>query len=200
MAAPEASAHAAQFPHAATLRSALALRMPAMRRCLTGLALAAGLSTMAQTTPPAVPPCQTAEHRQFDFWVGRWEVFTPDGRKAGDSRIEAIDGGCALLERWSGRGGFTGTSLNSWDAETKQWRQHWVDSQGGLLRLAGTLDGPRMVLHGSAPHDRKAGVTVRERIGWTPQPDGSVRQHWERSEDDGRSWATVFDGRYVRAR
>lgn len=172
--------------------------MPALRRCLIGLALAAGLPTMAQTSATAAAPCQSAEYRQFDFWIGRWEVFGPDGKKAGDNRIEAIDGGCALLERWSGRGGFSGTSLNSWDAATKQWRQHWVDNQGGLLRLAGGLQGRRMVLSGSAPHDGKPGVTLRERIGWTPQPDGSVRQHWERSADDGRSWRTVFDGRYVR--
>ena len=37
-----------------------------------------------------------------------------------------------------------------------------------------------------------------ERIAWTPDADGSVRQHWQQSTDDGASWATVFDGIYRR--
>ena len=39
---------------------------------------------------------------------------------------------------------------------------------------------------------------VRHRISWTPNPDGSVRQHWETSTD-GAAWTTAFDGRYLRA-
>jgi hypothetical protein len=175
-----------------------------MRNAATAglLALAGATSlTMAQTAPaPKLAPCSAAEHRQFDFWIGQWEVFTPDGKKAGDNRIEAIESGCALLERWSGRGGFTGTSLNSWDAGARRWRQHWVDNQGGLLRLSGQLEGQRMVLGAAEPHSDKPGVMVRERITWMPQADGSVRQLWERSEDEGVTWSTVFDGRYVRSR
>ena len=36
----------------------------------------------------------------------------------------------------------------------------------------------------------------RERITWTPNADGSVRQHWETSTDDGKTWKTSFDGLY----
>jgi hypothetical protein len=144
------------------------------------------------------PPCTAAEYRQFDFWLGHWEVFTPDGKKAGENTIEAIDGGCALIERWRGNGGFSGTSLNSWDRGARQWRQHWVDNQGGLLRLAGALDGARMVLAGADAHPGKPGVTLRQRITWTPLPGGEVQQVWQTSEDDGARWTTVFDGRYRR--
>jgi hypothetical protein len=168
-------------------------------------ALLASATVNAQTPPPAPQPpppprCQAAEHRQFDFWIGRWEVFTPDGKRAGENHIEAIDGGCALIERWRGGGGFTGTSLNSWDGRAKQWRQHWVDNQGGLLQLAGALQGANMVLASSGPHPNKPGPTQRQRTTWTPNADGSVRQLWQTSEDDGVQWTTVFDGRYVRAR
>jgi hypothetical protein len=163
------------------------------------LAAALPLHAMAQSDAPKPPPCQGSEHRQFDFWLGSWEVFTPDGKKAGDNRIEAIDGGCALIERWQGRGGFSGTSLNSWDAASQQWRQHWVDNQGGLLQLAGAREGSAMVLHGREAPASGSGVEVRQRISWVPQPDGSVRQHWQRSDDAGATWSTVFDGRYVRA-
>lgn len=173
--------------------------MITLLRPLCLVALVAGGQACAQEGPRP-PPCQTAEHRQFDFWIGRWEVFTPDGKKAGDNLIEPIDGGCALIERWSGRGGFTGTSLNGWDAAARQWRQHWVDNRGGLLRLAGRFEGGRMLLSSSEPHPDRPGATRRQRISWTPLPDGAVRQRWEQSDDEGASWSVVFDGRYVRSR
>jgi hypothetical protein len=166
-------------------------------KAVTLIAVAMACGTVAAQTPPG---CSDAAHRQFDFWLGRWEVFAPDGKKAGDSHIEAIEGGCALLERWSGRGGFTGTSLNSWNADTRRWHQHWIDNQGGMLRLAGDLQGRSMVLVASEPNPKKPGAVLRQRITWTPLPDGAVRQLWETSEDEGASWSTVFDGRYVKVR
>jgi hypothetical protein len=57
-----------------------------------------------------------------------------------------------------------------------------------------------MVLEAAEPHPDKPGVVRRERITWTPQPDGGVHQWWQRSDDEGRTWSTVFDGRYVRSR
>jgi len=157
-------------------------------------------SPSASASASAPPACQAAEQRQFDFWIGRWDVFTPDGKRAGVNVIEAIDGGCVLLERWRGNGGFSGSSLNSWSATTKQWHQHWVDNQGGLLRLAGAFESGRMVLASAEPHPDKPGAVLRQRIAWSPLPDGAVRQLWERSDDDGRSWTVAFDGRYVRQR
>lgn len=158
------------------------------------------LTFTTATAQPAAQACSGAEHRQFDFWIGRWEVFNPEGKKAGDNLVEAIDGGCALIERWQGMGGFTGTSLNNWDRATGQWRQHWVDNQGGQLRLAGGFEGGKMVLASTEPepHSSRPSATVRQRISWMPLPDGAVRQHWERSEDGGTRWTTVFDGRYVK--
>jgi hypothetical protein len=168
--------------------------------CLLGLVASFATSGAVAQSAAKPVPCQGAEARQFDFWVGRWEVFTPDGKKAGDNVIEPIDGGCALIERWTGRGGFTGTSLNSWDAAAKLWRQHWVDNQGGLLRLTGRFEDGHMVLAASEPHPDKPGATRRQRIRWTPLPDGAVRQLWEQSDDEGATWTVAFDGRYVRVR
>jgi hypothetical protein len=162
------------------------------------LRLAAPL-TMAVASS-ACTACSAAEHRQFDFWIGRWDVFLPDGSRAGENRIEPVASGCALLESWQGRSGFAGSSLNSYDPSTRQWHQHWVDSQAGRLSLAGSWDGHRMLLSGESADAKRPGLRLLDRIGWTPQADGSVRQLWERSDDGGKTWTTVFDGRYVRAR
>lgn len=108
-----------------------------------------------------------------------------------------MHGGCALEEQWSGNGGVTGSSLNTWDADRKRWHQTWVDNTGGLLQLDGTWQDGRMVLSGqdrSAP----AAQTAEQRVTWQPLPDGRVRQLWEASKDAGRTWTTVFDGFYTR--
>jgi len=154
-------------------------------------ALLAAPAALAQTPTPPPPACQSAEYRQFDFWLGEWEVFLPTGKKAGDSRIEAISAGCALLENWSGNGGFSGKSLNSYDSSDKQWHQSWVDSSGSRLELAGSYADKRMVLASGSG-------AAMQRIAWSVNDDGSVRQLWESSADGGKSWAVQFDGKYVR--
>ena len=173
--------------HPAAKRSARSL-------LATMLALPTGLA-VAQTPPAPPPACQSAEYRQFDFWVGTWDVFLPNGQKAGENRIEPISAGCALLENWSGRGGFTGKSLNIYDRDDKRWHQTWVDSSGGLLMIAGNLVDRRMVLS-----SQLAGAVgdTQQRITWTPNEDGSVRQFWESSADAGKTWTVQFDGKYVR--
>ncbi len=137
----------------------------------------------------ALPP----ESRQFDFWIGEWDVTNPAGKAAGRSRIEAIAGGAGLLETWTGATGYSGRSLNAWNAARKQWQQFWVGSDGGVLELNGGLVDGRMVLTGE--HNVR-GRHLIERITWTPNADGSVRQHWEQSADAGKTWTTAFDGLY----
>lgn len=167
-------------------------------RLLTTLLLIASLPVMAQTPPASPPPpaaCTAAEHRQFDFWLGEWIVTRPDtGAELGRSTISAGAGGCLLHENWRGASGYTGQSLNAWDAAAGTWSQHWIGSDGGALRLVGGLRDGAMVLEGEAP--AADGRTQRQRITWTPAADGSVTQHWQTSVDDGATWTTSFLGLY----
>ena len=171
------------------------------RRARLGVALVAALVVVSERTPAqtAAPrACTAAEHRQFDFWVGRWDVYGPKGKKAGENRIEVIADGCALLEQWTGSGGFNGKSLNIYDSGDRRWHQTWVDSSCTLLMLTGGLVERDMVLSSVAPSPSDPRKTVQQRITWTPAADGSVRQLWESSADDGKSWTVLFDGRSVR--
>lgn len=137
--------------------------------------------------------CEAPEHDQFDFWVGTWDVFNPEGEKAGENVIEKRHAGCALVENWSGTSGSSGTSVNFYDTQTGRWHQTWMGSWGQALFLNGGLDeGGSMVL-ASDPD-----VSPINRITWTPNDDGTVRQHWQISEDGGETWETAFDGTYVR--
>jgi hypothetical protein len=145
--------------------------------------------------PATAAPCDTAAHRAFDFWLGEWQVTTPDGKVAGVNRIEREYGGCVLHERYTTGRGYSGESLNVYDASRKLWHQTWVDTSGTLLLLEGGVRDGKMVLEGqTAGADAQL---TKHRITWTPNPDGSVRQFWESTDAKGQ-WSTTFDGMYTR--
>ena len=166
-------------------------------RLLAALASVSPVLALAQTPPPAPPPpgCPAEVRRQFDFWVGDWSV-TVNGQHAGDNRIDRILEGCALLENWTGNGGMSGKSLNFYDPARRQWHQTWVDDRGGSLGLDGAFSDGKMVLSGTKKD--QAGKTTINRITWSALPSGQVRQVWEQSSDDGKSWTVAFDGLYTR--
>jgi hypothetical protein len=140
-------------------------------------------------------PCDAPAHREFDFWLGEWEVHTPDGKLAGTNRIEREHDGCVLHEQYATSRGYSGESLNIYDASRKVWHKTWVDTSGTLLLLEGNLRDGSMILEGRL---RGAdGQVTRQRITWTPNADGSVRQFWEATDAKGQ-WSTVFNGRYTR--
>ncbi len=164
-----------------------------------GFTLASPLA-FAQSAAPArpltAPTCAEPEFGQFDFWVGEWIVFDTLGQEVGRNTVERVLGGCVLTESWIGASGSRGRSLNIYDRFAKRWHQSWVDDQGLLLQLDGGLHEGSMVLQGD--RQRPDGGRARHRIAFAPLPDGSVRQHWQRSLDEGRSWTTAFLGIYRR--
>lgn len=169
-----------------------------MRSLLTAAVLAASSSALA-APPPATTGCppSASEYHQFDFWIGTWEVRDPSSKTVlGHSRIEAISDGCGISEHWTGAKGSSGVSYNAWDSDTKRWHQFWIGNQpNGVLHLEGGIVDGSMALAGTK-NNAPTGKPQRQRITWTPAKDGSVRQHWESSDDDGKTWTTAFDGIY----
>jgi hypothetical protein len=159
-----------------------------------------GIGMSNAAAPPAPMRCTAPEHRQFDFWLGEWQVYggSDGATHLGDNRIERSDNGCWLVEHWHGASGIHGTSTNAWDAQYRVWRQFWVGADGVVLRLEGGLQDGAMVMTGQLPNPR--GGTQVQRITWTPRADGSVDQQWDTSDDGGATWATSFRGHYRRRR
>ena len=150
-------------------------------------ALLAATVALAQTPPPV--------NHDFDFWVGDWAVTNQTtGKLAGHNLIELKHGGRVLVENYTTPGVYTGMSVNAYDAPHKRWHQCWMDNSGGVLDLYGGLVEGKMVLAGENP--LPGGGRQLERITWTANPDGTVRQHWEQSADAGKTWTTAFDGLY----
>jgi len=153
-----------------------------------------GALGIAGWNPAAMAACDAEQYREFDFWLGQWQVYRPDGKLAGENTITAEYGGCVVHEHYTNDKGFSGESLNTYDAARGVWHQTWVDNSGTLLLLEGGLRDGKMVLEGETAGE-DAEVT-KHRITWTPNDDGSVRQFWQSTDADGK-WVVAFDGLYT---
>ncbi len=149
-------------------------------------------SVLAQNTDSC--PCCTENHKAFDFWIGEWTVTNANGGPAGENIISKIEQGCVLRENWtSANQGYTGTSVNFYNKTTKQWEQLWIDNSGGFLKLKGNREGDRMIL--SSEEFEREGKTLKNRITWFKNEDGTVRQLWEVLEEE-KVVSVLFDGLY----
>ncbi len=137
--------------------------------------------------------CAGLSYRQFDFWLGDWNVTGSDGKLVGRDHIEKAYGDCALQEHWTSVDGGTGGSFTMYDFTRKVWHQTWVDSTGTLLVLEGGLSGGRMLMQGDSV--LPGGQHAANRMSWTPM-GMKLRQLWEVSEDGGKTWKVVFDVTY----
>lgn len=149
-----------------------------------------GLDASAQGA--ASRPCSGPEFRQFDFWIGEWEVYAGE-RLVGNSRVERILGSCVLLENWTGKGGSEGKSFNLYNAAAHQWEQTWVDNAGLILHFKGQYDPAAKALRLAAVDSD----SVQQRMTFYALPDGTVRQVWESAPPMG-DYKTTFDGLYRR--
>jgi tetratricopeptide (TPR) repeat protein len=143
-------------------------------------------------------PCEYDQrYRQFDFWIGDWEVFMADGRRAGSNSISKSESGCLLLESWSGASGGSGTSMNFFDAKQGQWVQVWVSGDATLIDIRGGMDEGSMVLTGTI-QDAANPDGAPFRGTWTLLDDGRVRQFFEQGSAAEDVWTPWFEGFYVR--
>lgn len=127
-------------------------------------------------------PCSDAPHRQFDFWVGEWDVFsTATDEQIGTNIVTSELDGCIVQEHWTSSTGNRGRSLNAYDPETGRWHQDWVSQVPqaftGRLRTSGGLEDGVMVLTGE-----RDGVSFGTEFTWTDEwtwtetPEGDVVQ------------------------
>jgi hypothetical protein len=149
-------------------------------------------------------PCNADPvYRQFDFWIGEWEVFGKNGKKAGDSKIELILDSCIILENWKSANPvkslyYSGKSFNSYNTKNKQWQQTWVDNIGGKTEYSeGRFENNSMVFQ-TAPFLFNKDTMAIQRLTFYNLGRDRVRQLGEISKDNGLSWVTQYDLEYRR--
>ena len=162
------------------------------------LTVSAGVPVMAQQTPPKFGCEDVPATRQLDFWVGEWEVrVTGTTNVAGSSSIQSINGGCTILENWTGGRGGVGKSFNFYNPSTSRWHQTWVDNAGGMAFFTGAFSERAMRFDDGEQVNRN-GTVSKVRLTFFHIAADTVRQLGENLAPDGKTWQTGYDLTYVR--
>jgi hypothetical protein len=147
-------------------------------------------------------PCRAGGvSHQLDFWIGDWNVspWAQTGgnpASAGVNRVTAMLDRCGILEEWAGTAGDFGKSINFYDTNRAKWRQIWIADNGGSLDYEGSFINGAMRFEGWTKN--AAGAKVLQKLTFFAIAPDTVRQLFESSTDDGKTWTPGFDARYVR--
>ncbi len=149
-------------------------------------------------------PCRNGkahpEYRQFDFWVGDWNVYSVAGQfanqKVGESSVQLILKDCVVFENWTalGRGG-EGKSFNKYNPQLQKWEQFWVADSGGTTHYVGDA-APGQMIYLAEPAGPRGAPLIR--LSFTRLSPDKVRQFSELSFDQGKSWQVGYDFIYLR--
>ena len=145
-------------------------------------------------------PCvYNAENRQFDFWVGEWDVVdAASGITAGSSRIEKELGECVIWENWtSANTTYAGKSYNVYNPLLKQWEQFWVDNVGGSIHFYGGLKDGVMDFY-TDEITQPDGTKLKRHLQFFSLAPDKVRQFSQGSTDGGKTWKVEYDFTYSR--
>ncbi len=146
-------------------------------------------------------PCMADAHvREFDFWVGEWEVYptgtTPAGPGA-KSMIQIISGGCAILENWESPNS-KGKSINFIDPVTNKWKQSWAGNYANGTQEFVNGEYKNNAMHFTFETKDAQGKPLVGRFIFYNQGPNQVRQFNETSADGGKTWTTSYDFTYYR--
>lgn len=153
--------------------------------------------------------CDSPEAREFDFWIGNWNIRQKILRQDGSwlelyaktSVSPALDG-CILIEHWEGNVQFfwegmqsveamKGLSVRSYDPNTGKWFIYWMDSRTphfGTPYTGNFREGTgEFFSEWETPQGQRMG-----RITFSDMTPDSV--HWELaiSSDEGQTWSTIW--------
>jgi hypothetical protein len=169
------------------------------------LGLAAALlfpgSAFAQQLQPQ-NPCALPQQKQFDFWVGEWDVTFPGSAAGatghGTNNITRVLDNCVVQESFysADAQNLRGISVSLFDAGAGKWKQTWVDNQGGYLDFVGEFKDGQMIL--AREFTNPAGQKIMQRMVWKNITPREFDWSWERSGDGGKNWTVVWPIHYKR--
>ena len=151
----------------------------------------------AQNKQNPSPCIDFPQLKQFDFWLGHWQVKLADGTVAGENNISREQKGCVLVEQWQGARGGSGMSLNYFDQAKQKWVQVWTGSEGSQIQIEGGLEDGSMILVGKLMTLGQE-TSADFRGTWTLLSDGRVRQFFEQYDETKNNWVPWFEGFYTK--
>lgn len=146
-----------------------------------------GIYSVRWVGPPG--PCSLPEDRQFDFWLGDWNLIDETqgqpGRPAGVNTITRDETGCLIEENY--RASVHGRSTSLFSRVDRRWHQTYIDSAGNRGVLVGSFASGRMTL-----------ADGPRRSYWEPLNPDTIHFVQDLSRDGGQTWTPFFDSRYTR--
>lgn len=143
------------------------------------------------------PGCVAAENRQFDFWLGEWDV-SPTGQTfvIAESTISLHGQGCVIMENWRPLSGAHGYSINMYDSTDSLWHQEYGDATGQRTTFSGRFENGVMHLDNLSAPPPNAPQGLRRRMNFQQVDANTVRQWGESST--GGEWTVTWDLTYRR--
>jgi hypothetical protein len=179
------------------------MRSKNIRHCRTfhrAFLIVAAVALFGACAKPAsarlgTPSCTTnPEARALDFWLGEWNIA---GEGNATSKVYLDLDKCLVVESWDGGRDHRGKNMFAYAAGEKSWRGMFVDNEGrahvfengkvanGVAEFFGLSRGPN-------------GEAVLNRIRIARLGAGKVEQSWDKSTDNGATWANEFRLEYSR--
>lgn len=149
----------------------------------------------------APKPCGEGQRRQFDFWLGSWEVSwpaSPHGAAGfGRENVQRILNNCVVQENFTEETASPARamSVSAYIPERGQWRQTRMDNQGHYAEFSGESKNDEVVLSRDAEVD---GKKVVQRVVWRNIKPMEFDWSWEQSEDGGKTWQVLWPMHFVR--
>lgn len=149
--------------------------------------------------PQRPPGCTAVEHRQFDFWLGDWDVHPGQSPVViAESTVTLHDQGCVLLEHWRPFRNAHGHSINIYDAAEGRWRQTWADASGTRTEYAGSIDAGGVMRLDNLGRNPAGASPARQRMNFQRIDANTVRQWGETYDEAQKSWTTTWSFIYRR--
>lgn len=157
--------------------------------------------------------CPEPEARQFDFWIGEWDVENQNSAPgsagwsttgSATNRVYAVVGGCAIVEHWRGyafpaAGHIVGFSVRAWDPGARQWEIVLLWPMGSPPRFgtsAGRFEDGRGVFRNRFA--TPAGDAVVSRLDFYDITDTAFVWSNGVSRDEGETWTSSWIMEFTR--
>jgi hypothetical protein len=159
--------------------------------CALLLALSAPVATKAHLIgvlqdTSALPP----EAREFDFWVGTWDLGTNGNQ--GHDVVKRVGAGVGILEKFTAPG-VQGWSITVYDPRSETWTQTWHTTKGSYIQFTGKKEGDQIVL-----------VSIKDdthlRLSFVDIKKDSFAQVYAVSHDGGKTWQQLNRIPFIRVK
>jgi hypothetical protein len=148
-----------------------------------------------------VYPCsREPRNHDFDFWIGDWNCYrTGTQILSGTSHVEAMAGGCAILENYTATQAYSGKSFNFYDTITGKWEQDWIGSGGpGDRQRYYNGEYKNGTMHFTYETRNANGSKTKGTFIFYNISRDSVRQYQDVTDDNGKIISVTYDLTYLR--